>query len=167
MAQEWIETLATELREKGREAAENYGREQHRAGIIEAEGKVFFLALASALDQDFTEIRSQLQGSAVACETSVLKTSPIEVKLTRGRFPWFDATLKHDGPNVALDYAQDRGTTPDEPLSGTTPRTVKQFHFEVDRLDHMAITEAFGDQPQKFDKPEDFARHIIELLFKV
>ena len=167
MAQGWIETLAGELREKGREAAENYGREQHRAGIIEAEGKVFFLALASSLDQDFTEIRSQLQGSAVACETSVIKTSPTEIKLTRSRFPWFDATLKHDGPNVALDYVQDRGTEPDPTLVGTAARTTKQFHFEVDRLDRMVIADPFGDQPQKFDKPEAFAKHLVELLFKV
>jgi len=108
MGKEWIEQLAGGLKEKGRDAAESYGREQHRAGIIDVEGKVFFMAVVAALEQDFTELRGQLQGSAISCETSIVRTGPAEVKLTRSRFPWFNATLKHDGPKVTLDYAKDR-----------------------------------------------------------
>ncbi len=167
MSKEWIAQLAAELKERGREAAESYGRQQHRAGIIDAEGKVFFMALVSTLEQDLGEIRGQLQGSAVSSETSVVRSGADEIKLMRSRFPWFDATLRHDGPDVALDYAKDRGVAPDKALEATTERLVLHFNFEVDRQDRMALVETFGDKPLRFDKPEEFAKHLIELLFTV
>jgi hypothetical protein len=34
MAQEWIDNLAQDIKQKNHEAAENYGRSQHYAGII-------------------------------------------------------------------------------------------------------------------------------------
>jgi hypothetical protein len=42
MAKEWIENLATEIKQKNREAAEEFGRQQHQADVIGSQGRVFF-----------------------------------------------------------------------------------------------------------------------------
>lgn len=167
MSKAWIENLADEIKDKGRDAAESYGRDQHRAGIVAAEGKVFFTALVSCLEQDVAEIRSQLQGSAVSCETSVVKDGPAQVKLIRDRFPWFDATLKHEGETIVLDYARGRGAAGDKSLLASAERQTACFAFQVDAQDGLSTTESFGDDPQTFQQPEELAKHIIELLFKL
>ena len=109
MSREWIDSLAEQVKDKGREPAEEYAREQRRAGIIVAEGKVFFMALVQRLEQDLAEIRSRLQGSSVSCETSLVRESPTQVQLHRERFPWFDASLKHHEMEIVLEYARGRG----------------------------------------------------------
>jgi hypothetical protein len=167
MGKAWIENLADEVKDKGRDAAENYGRDQHRAGIVDAEGKVFFTSLVTCLEQDVSEIRSRLQGSAVSCETSVVKDGPTQVKLTRARFPWFDATLKHDDEKIVLDYAQGRGAVGDKNLLASADRQTIYFAFQVDSQDRLSVAESFGDNPQTFAQPEELAKHIVELLFKV
>jgi hypothetical protein len=167
MANEWIENLADEVKLKGREAAESYDRDQHRAGIVAVEGKVFFTSLVQCLEQFVSEIRSQLQGSAVSCETSITKDGPTRVKLSRSRFPWFDATLHHAGSDLTLDYAQGRGVAGEESLIASVDRQVIQFLFVVDAHDRLSAREAFGEDPREFSKPEELARYMVELLFKV
>ncbi len=167
MSKEWIESLADGLKEKGREAAESYATEQHREGIIAAEGKVFFTALVMELEQDIAEIRSKLQGSAIACETSVNRDSPTAIRLTRSRFPWFDATLKHDESVLLLEYVQGRGVPGDQTLSTGTDRQVVSFSFGVDARDRLTVAETFGEASRQFEQPAALAQYIVELLFKV
>ncbi|MEO6803430.1 MAG: hypothetical protein ABI197_09340 [Granulicella sp.] len=167
MGKAWIENLADDIKNEGRDAAESYGRDQHRAGIVAGEGQVFFTALVTCLEQDVAEIRSQLQGSAVSCETSVVKDGPAQVKLSRDRFPWFDATLKHEGETIVLDYAKGRGAAEDKNLRESTERQTACFAFQVDGQDRLSTTEAFGDDPHTFHQPEELSKHIVELLFKL
>ena len=167
MSKEWIESLADELKQKGREAAETYAREQHRAGIIAAEGKVFFTALVLNLEQDFAAIRAQLQGSAVSAETSLTRDSPTQVRLNRSRFPWFDATLKHNEAEMVLEYAQGKGVPGEQTLSTSADAHVVSFSFRVDPQDKLSVAVSFADEASGgFDRPEELARHILELLFK-
>ena len=63
MAKEWIANLAQDIKQKSHEAAEQYGRSQHQAGIVTTQGKPFFGAFVSCLEEDVAEIRRQLQGS--------------------------------------------------------------------------------------------------------
>jgi hypothetical protein len=167
MSKEWIESLAGELKEKGREGAESYARDQHRTGIIEAQGKVFFMGLVSALEQDFSEIRSQLQGSAISCETTLTRESPTQILMTRGRFPWFDASLKHEGANITLEYVQGRGVPGGQTLKDGTDRRVVSFLFEVDAQDKLSSGAAFGESSQRYNEPESMAEAIVRLLFEV
>jgi hypothetical protein len=167
MGKVWIASLAEEIKTKGREAAESYDRDQHRAGIIAAEGKVFFTALTMNLEQDLSEIRSQLQGSAVSCETSLVKDGPSQVRLIRSRFPWFDATLKHDDASITLEYAQGRGAAVAPNLRATTELRTVHYAFEVDGLDRLSVAEAFGDEQLRFEQAEGLAKHILELLFQL
>ena len=44
-AKEWIENLTAEIKQKNREAAEEFGREKRQADIIESQGRVFFSAM--------------------------------------------------------------------------------------------------------------------------
>jgi hypothetical protein len=166
MGTAWIEKLADEIKAKGREAAERYGREQHRAGIVAAEGKVFFTSLVMCLEQDLSEIRSLLQGSAVSCDTSLVKDGPEAVRLSRSRFPWFDATLKHDNETIALVYTQGPGAAEDQTLLASTDRQTANFALQVDVQDKLFVTESFGEAAHRFDQPEELAKRILELLFK-
>ena len=167
MSQPWIEKLAEDVKQKGHDAAEAYGRQLHRSGIIAEQGKTFFTALVLVLEQDFAEMRSQLQGSAVSCETSVQRNSPSEARLTRSRFPWFDATLKHAAEDIVLEYEQGRGVANEQLTHPSTDRQTAHFSFQVDAADRMTIAESFDETQRQFAQPEDLAKHIVELLFHV
>jgi hypothetical protein len=163
MGKEWIANLAQDIRQKGHEAAENYGRSQHQAEIVTTQGRPFFLAFVTSLEEDITEIKRQLQGDVTSSDTIFKTVSPTEVKLTRSRFPWFDARITHQDPIIVLDYAKGLGVAGDPSLD----RKTSHFAFHVADDDTLSIQEAFGDNPRQFDKPDELARYIVELLFQL
>ena len=167
LSTEWIDKLAEELKQKGREAAESYGREQHRAGIMAEQGKIFFAALVMLLEEDFSALRSRLQGSPVSSETALVRESPTRVLLTRSRFPWFSGTLEHLADDIVLKYAQGHGVAGEPLLLHSAERETVHFSFQVDHEDKLHIAESFEETQQQFDRPEELARHIVELLFRV
>jgi hypothetical protein len=163
MARDWIEKLAQDIKQKNHEAAEDYGRQQHNAGIIADLGMPFFTTLVSCLEEDVAEIRRQLQGDLTSADTAVQVISINDVKLTRSRFPWFDAHVIHQDANIVLDYAKGRGTAGDPSLD----RKTFHFAFNVAADDAFSIQQSFSDSPRSFQTPEELAKHIIELLFDV
>jgi hypothetical protein len=162
MGKEWITNLAEDIRQKGHEAAENYGRSQHQAEIVTTEGKPFFTAFVIALEDDVNEMKRHLQGDVTSCDTLFQTINPTEVKLTRARFPWFDARITHQDPSIVLDYAKDLGVAGDPALD----RKTCHFAFQVGDDDTLSIQESFGDNPRRFDKPDELAQHIVERLFQ-
>jgi hypothetical protein len=163
MAKDWIADLAQDIKQKSHAAAEEYGRSQHQAGIVTTQGKPFFTTLVLCLEQDITEIKRQLQGDVTASDTTIQTISPAEIKLTRSRFPWFDARITHQDPIIVLDYAKGLGVAGDPALD----RKTCHFTFHVADDDALSIQESFNDNPRQFDQPDELARHIVELLFKV
>lgn len=161
MPEEWIASLAGEIKQKNHEAAEEYGRQQHYAGIIEDKAKPFFISVVQCLQQGVDALRSELQGDLTAAETGVQTVRACEVKISRARFPWIDATLEHSIDVITLDYAKTAGT-PGDP---TQDRKNKTFAFRVAPDDTLYITDAFGPDPIKYEDPADLAQHILELLF--
>jgi hypothetical protein len=163
MGKEWIANLAQDIREKGHEAAENYGRSQHQAEIVTIAGKPFFTAFVIALEGDVNETKRHLQGDVTSSDTLFQTISPTEVKLTRSRFPWFDARITHQDPIIVLDYAKGLGVAGDPALD----RKTCHFTFHVADDDALSIQESFNDNPRQFDRPEELAQHIVELLFRL
>ena len=167
MSQEWIEKLADEVKQKGQEAAESYGRQLHRAGIVAEQGKTFFTELVLCLEQDFIEMRARLQGSAVSCDTSVERQGPTQINLSRSRFPWFEAALKLAAEEIVFEYDQGRGVAGEQVLHTSVDRQIVHFSFQVDAADRMTVAESFDETQLQFSNPEELSRHIVELLFKV
>jgi hypothetical protein len=163
MNKEWITDLAQDIRQKGHEAAEGYGRSQHRAEIVTTQGKPFFTAFVISLEEDVIEIKRQLQGDVTASDTVFHSISPTEVKLTRDRFPWVDAHITHKDPIIVLDYAKGLGIAGDPALD----RKICHFTFHAADDDTLSLQESFGEVPRHFHRPEEFAQHVIELLFKL
>ena len=161
MGKEWIENLAQDIRQKGREAAEAYGRSQHQAEIATTRGKPFFTAFVVSLENDVNEIKRELQGDVTSSDTVFQTISPTEVKLTRSRFPWFDARIIHQDSTIVLDYAKGLGVAGNPALD----RRTSHFAFHVDDEDALSVQESFRDNPRRFQQPEELARHITELLF--
>ena len=62
MLKERIESLAQEVKEKNREAAEKYGRNQHYAKIIATRGKEVCVAHILDLQKNVDVFRRLLQG---------------------------------------------------------------------------------------------------------
>jgi len=163
MSTQWITNLAEDIRQKGHVAAEDYGRSQHQLGLITREGKPFFSAFLIALEKDVSAIKRELQGDVTSSDTLFQTVSPTEVKLTRSRFPWFDARITHEDPIIVLDYAKGLGVAGDPALD----RKTCHFAFQVDDDDTLSIQQAVGEAPIQFRKPEELAQHIIELLFSL
>jgi hypothetical protein len=175
MSQEWIANLAQDIKQKSHEAAEDYGREQHKESIITEQGKPFFANFVLRLEEDINEIKRQLQGDVTASETTIsgpalqLPTNNgqigerNEVILTRSRFPWFDARITHHNATIVLDYAKGLGIAGDPTLD----RTSCHFAFHVADDDTLSIQQSFGDSPRQFRQPEDLAQYITELLFRI
>ncbi len=163
MGKEWIGNLVQDIREKNHEAAENYGREQHKAGIVTSQGNLFFASLTTCLENDISEIKRQLQGDATASDTTFRTIHLKEVVLTRRRFPWFDANITHQDPVIVLNYAKGLGVAGDPSVD----RKISHFTLHVADDDSLSAYEAFGDSPKQFRQPEALARHILQLLFSV
>jgi hypothetical protein len=163
MAKEWIANLAQDIKQKSHEAAEEYGRSQHQAGIITTQGQPFFAAFVSCLEEDVNEIKRQLQGDVTASDTAIQTSNPSEVKLTRSRFPWFDARITHQDPIIILDYAKGLGIAGDPALD----RKTRHFAFQVSDEDALYLQDSFGDNPKRFHQPEDLAKQILQTLFEV
>jgi hypothetical protein len=161
MAKEWIEQLAQDIKQRNHEAAEDYGRAQHYAGIVSTRGKEFFVALVLSLQENVDALRSQLQGDLTSSETRVQTTKANEVKVNRSRFPWIDARLTHQDETITLDYAKSPGL----PADPTLDRKTRTFAFQVAPDDTLSVQDAFSDPPRAYPTPEDLARHLTELLF--
>ena len=163
MAKEWIEGLAQDIKQKNRDAAEKYGRDQHYAGIVSVSGKDFFLTLVRCLQENVDAIRHQLQGDSTAAEMGVETVRADEIHIGRARFPWIDARLTHHEDRITLDYAKDPGLGADTKLD----RKTRTYAFQVGPTDVLYMQDAFADQPATYEKPDDLARHITEVLFSV
>lgn len=162
MSKEWIANLTQDIRQKGHEAAENYGRSQHLAEIVTTHGKTFFTAFVLCLKADVDEIKSQLQGDVTASDTVLQTISPTEIKLTRTRFPWFDARITHQDLLIVLDYAKGLGVAGD----ATLDRKTRHFTFHVADDDTLSVQESFDNNPRRFHEPEELSRYTVELLFQ-
>ena len=163
MAEEWIENLAADIRDKSREAAQAYGRNQHYADVVARLGKEFFVKLAAALEENIGALRRRLQGDVAAAEMAVQPLRAGELRIVRERFPWVDATLSHKDDTIILDYAKAAGLAADPQLD----RKTRTFTLRAAADDTVYAEEAFRDSPTRFDRPEDLARHLMELLFTI
>lgn len=161
MAQEWIETLAQDIKQKNRGAAQDYGRAQHYAGIVSARGKEFFVALVTCLRENVDALRGQLQGDPTSSDTRLESVKPDEVKIVRAGFPWVDAQITHHNDTIALNYAKTLGAAGDPALD----RKTRIFGFRVANDDTLYVEDAFGEPPQQYKTPVELARHVIEILF--
>jgi len=163
MEKQWISDLADDIRQKGHEAAEDYGRAQHRAEIITTQGRTFFLVFAASLEENVKEVKRELQGDVTASDTTFQTTNHTEVKLTRARFPWFDARIVLQYPAILLDYAKGPGVAGDP----SQDRKTCVFTFQVNGNDDLFIEESFGENPKEFRRPEELAQRITQLLFHI
>ena len=160
---EWIDRLAGEIREKNRDAAQAYGRDQHFAEVVARLGKEFFVRFATALEQDVDALRRRLQGDATSAETVVQPGRAGELRITRERFPWVDATVTHRDDSVLVEYAKGAGVAGDPMLD----RKSRAYVLRASADDRVYAEDAFGDRPEKYDSPEELARAVMELLFGV
>ncbi len=165
MAKEWIENLAQDIKETNREAATGFGIAQHHAAAVAQRGLPFFLAFTSALEQNVTQLRAQLQGDPASADTVFQTPTPAEIKLKRSRFPWFDATILYRDDTISLDYAKGLGTAGDPTPNYTPDRNTLNFTFQSEPDNTLTLIESFRDNPRQFHQPEDLARYITELLF--
>jgi hypothetical protein len=162
MAEVWIENLAEDIKQRNREAAQEYGREQHYAGVIADEGMKFFVVLVSCLRENVDALRRHLQGDLVSTDTGLQTIKADEVKITRARFPWVDARLIHREDTLVLDYVKGPGAAGDPEMD----RKTRTFAFHVAPDDTLFLQDAFDEPPQRYSRPEELARCITETLFR-
>jgi hypothetical protein len=164
MAKEWIENLTAQIKNKHREPAEEFSREQHRADVIGVQGRIFFGDMVRALDDNFTQIKKLLQADPTSADIAMISTGTTQVHLTRSRFPWFDAHLTHDNEDITLEYAK-TDAIPVDPANAEKKTIVFDIHVSDD--DKLSFEDASVDPAQMFETPEDLARRVTEILFAV
>ena len=162
MSDQWIAQLAGEMKQKDKEAAEDYARAQHYAAQAAERGRGFFIDVVLCLEQNVGALRRALQGDVTSAEMGLERVKVDEVRITRARFPWVDARLKHKDDTVTLDYAKGAGTTGD-PAQG---RVTRSFVFRVGVDEKLRVEEAFAEQAKSYETPEEFARAVMETLFR-
>jgi hypothetical protein len=163
MSENWIGQLATEIKQKDREAAEDYARAQHYAGVAVERGRDFFFTVVQCLQDDVDALRRELQGDVTSAEMALERVRPDEVRVTRARFPWVDARLTRSDDAITLDYAKGPGTARD-PLQD---RMTRSFTFRVAADEKLRLEEAFTAEARSYETPEEFARAVMEILFSV
>jgi hypothetical protein len=163
MSDNWIGQLATEIRQKDREAAQDYARAQHYAGVAAERGRGFFIDVVNCLQQDVDALRRELQGDVTSAEMALDRVRPDEARITRARFPWVDARLTHSDDAITLDYAKGTGTAGDP----RQDRVTRSFAFRVGQDEKLRVEEAFAAQPKSCETAEEFARAVMEILFSV
>jgi hypothetical protein len=161
MSESWIGQLATEIKQKDREAAEDYARAQHYAGVAVERGRDFFFTVVQCLQDDVDALRRELQGDVTSAEMTLESVRPAEVRITRARFPWVDARLTHSDDAITLDYAKGAGTAGDPQQD----RATRSFAFRVGQDEKLRVEEAFAAQPKNCETAEEFARAVMEILF--
>ena len=166
MATEWIEQLAEDMKQKNRAAAQEYGRAQHYAGVVEVAGKEFFVALGLCLQENVDALRGRLQGDAVASEMRFESVSASERKITRERFPWVDARLLHRGEAIQLEYAKGPGAKPAEVAGAAAGERISRvFALKADASDRLYVEDAFAEPSVRYESAKELARRITEILF--
>ncbi|HWB32419.1 MAG TPA: hypothetical protein VG714_04530 [Acidobacteriaceae bacterium] len=163
MSEPWVTALAGDIRQKNHEAAEEYGRAQHYAGIVAERGGEFFLRLTDCLQEGMDALRRELQGDVTAADMMLERVRVDEVRILRARFPWVDARLKHSGDSLMLDYSKGAGTAGD-PLQDHVTRS---YTLLADEHGWLRAEETFSDSPQSYASPEELARALMEILFRV
>lgn len=163
MREKWIEQLAIEIKQKDREAAEDYARAQHYAGVALERGRDFFFTVVQCLQDDVDGLRRELQGDVTSAEMALERVRPDEVRITRARFPWVDARLARSDDAIALDYAKGPGTAGDPQQN----RVTRSFAFRVTGDERLRVEEAFTVEGRSYETPEEFARAVMEMLFRV
>jgi len=159
--EEWIDRLAMDIREKNREAAQAYGRDQHFAEVVARLGKEFFVRLSTCVEQDVDALRRKLQGDATSAGMAAQSIQPGELRITRERFPWVDAMVTHRDDTILVDYAKSAGLAGDPMLD----RKSRAFTIRAGGDDRLYAEDAFAEAPERFDTPEELARCIVQLLF--
>lgn len=163
MSQEWIAQLATKIKQRNKEAAEDSARAQHYAGVAAERGRDFFFTVVQCLQDDVDALRRALQGDVTSAEMALERVKPAEVRITRARFPWVDARLTHADDAITLDYAKGAGTAGDPQQD----RITRSFAFRVTADEKLRIEEAFVTEGKSYETPEEFARTVMEILFGV
>ncbi len=161
MAKDWIESLTQEIKQKNHDAAEEFAHAQHLAEVIANQGKVFFGDLKLCLEENFNQIRKILQGDPTSAEITLVNTGATQVRMTRSRFPWFDAHITHQDPMIKLEYLKDSGL-------GAAPEPEQKcllFNFKCSDDDVVTLEETNSEPPQSYKTAEEVARRITEVLF--
>lgn len=161
MAEDWIDKLADDIRERNREAAQLYGRDQHYADVIARRAPEFFVRLSAQLERDVEVLRRKLQGDVTSAETVVQTSTAGQVRIQRERFPWVDATVTLREDSVLVDYAKSAGLAADPQVD----RKSRAYALRAAGDDSLYAEEAFAERPERFDSPEALAQSILQLLF--
>ena len=109
------------------------------------------------------QIKRELQGDVTSSDTLFQNVSPTEIKLTRSRFPWFDARITHQDPNIVLDYAKGLGVAGDPAID----RKTCYFVFHVAEDDALLYRGVLRRRSPQLCQPQELAQHIVELLFSL
>jgi len=120
MTEEWLETLATQIKDRERNGAEEAARARFRTQLLGQRGPVFWKSFSDSLQQHITNLRNLLEGDVTLTEgplSFAFDMTTLEISFAKAAFPTvqFNATPRFDRGMAEITYLAAGQKT--EPLS--------------------------------------------------
>ena len=162
MAKEWIEKIAHAIKHKDHDAALLFIRQERVKAILAERVPRFCTDLLQFLQNDCLELVEALAGDPTANPIFVSQIGN-SIQVNRANFPFVQANINWNpvgALQVVLRKAPRQANFEEE-------TSTLRYRFEVSDHDGMTLHEADGAQPKLWERPDSFAKDLMELFFQV
>jgi hypothetical protein len=109
MAEEWLEKLASQIKDKERKGAEDAARSRYRSQLIGQRGPLFWKSFSDALQEHVASLGNLLEGDVTLAEgplSFAFDTTTLEISFAKAAFPtvYFKAIPKFDRGLAEITY---------------------------------------------------------------
>ncbi len=155
MTKDYIQEIANGIKSKWHKEADDLKTEEHRQSVLKSKGKPFFDDAIKTLQSDINELNEALTGDTTSQTTTIAKANDAQTwTISRPHFPQVNSTLKYETEQISLSL----------PGKGSAHNEIYKFH--VEKNNGLWLERVYGENPEKFRHPDEFAKHIMETLFE-
>jgi len=162
MAEEWLEKLARQIKDKERKGAEESAKSKRRIQVVRRKGPAYWKSFSEALRKDVDDLKELLDGDVTLAEgplTFAMDSSSLQITLAKTAFPsvQFTATPQFEKERGEISYQA--ATSRPDPGSPTS----MSCKFEIRNDDRISI-ELDG---KSFANSQEAALFVMEKLFRL
>lgn len=159
MAEEWLERLARQIKDKEHKGAEDAARSRQRIQALGDKGPIFWKSFSDALDASITDLKGLLEGDVTLSEGPLhfgIDPSTQQVTLSKAAFPTvrFTATPRFEREMAEITYVH---------AGGGSEATSMSCQFAISNEGRVTMRL----DGRGFANPTDAATFVMERLFRI